>query len=38
MPDDFKEPLLVAWFVWRDKVDVDLDETEHEAPPLAPEM
>ena len=34
MPDDFKEPLAC---VWRDNVDVDLEETEAEAPPFEPE-
>ena len=36
MPDDFKEPLAAC--VCKDKVDVDLDETEHEAPPFEPEI
>ena len=36
MPDDFKEPLAAC--VCKDKVDVDLDDTEHEAPPFEPEI
>ena len=37
MPDDFKEPPDTC-VVCRDKVDVDLEETEQEAPPLEPEI